>query len=123
MNFYTSLSNKNQYINYIEKKFYPNCIIRNIKVGDFIKIEYYIFEENKKKIQFSEGLIINAKNIGAKKTFTLKQNILNIDLEQIFCLYSPNIISIIRKYSYKLKRSKLFFIKNIKNKSINLKKI
>ncbi len=118
MNSIINISNKQQYIQIIENKFYQiNLEIykNKLKVGDFIFINYSILEE-KKKIQSSEGLIINIKGIGIKKTYTIRRNLLGINLEQKFFLYSPNIVSIFKKYSFKIKHAKLFFIRKLHRK-------
>lgn len=92
-----------------------------ISVGDIIRIGYLIPEGNKERTQYYEGLIIAQKNRGLGKTVTLRRTVQNIGLEQVFFLNSPKIVSIIKKQSSKVRRAKLYFMRNLKGKATRLK--
>lgn len=106
--------------NIIKKKYLLKYNIYLIRIGNIINITYSIIENNKKKYINYEGLIINIKNKGLHKTFTIRNNIQNIGFEQIFFFYSPNIINIKKIKSFNIKRSKLFYIRNIKKSIFNI---
>jgi large subunit ribosomal protein L19 len=97
-----------------------NCL--NLKVGNVIVIKYLTNKNNKNYIQTIEGLIISKKN-GINTNITIKRIIDDINITQIFYLNSPKIISIIIKNKYKIKKSKLYFLNNLKNKYKKLKTI
>lgn len=89
--------------------------------GDVIRVGYKIQEGEKERIQFSEGLVIAKKNRSLSKTFTLRRNVQGIGIEQIFFCHSPRIDSIVTKHQSKVRRSKLYFIRNLRGKAARLK--
>lgn len=91
------------------------------KPGDIVSVDYISFL-NKKKIQNFTGIVIFIKNKGLNTSFLLKKNFKGINVEKNFKLYSPFIKSIKLKIKNKFKKSKLYFLRKIKNKSLNLKK-
>jgi large subunit ribosomal protein L19 len=93
-----------------------------IQVGDIIRLNYLIPEGEKERIQSYEGLIISIKNRGIGKTFTLRRSIQGISVEQVFLGHSPKILSIIKKQSSKIRRSKLYFLRYLSGKSTRLKR-
>jgi large subunit ribosomal protein L19 len=118
--------NSIDYIQKIENKFIQNLSIseneRNlIRVGDILRIGYSIPEGEKERTQFYEGLVISKNNRGLGKTFTLRRSVQGIGVEQIFCLYSPKIISLLKKQSSKVRRAKLYFIRSLTGKAARLK--
>jgi large subunit ribosomal protein L19 len=111
-------------ISIIEKKFLrtDTFVQKNeLKVGDVVKIGYKIPEGEKERIQFYEGLVISKNNKNLGKTFTLRRTVQGIGIEQIFLLHSPKITSIIKKQSSKVRRAKLYFIRDLVGKSTRLK--
>lgn len=123
------------YIKLIENKFLKNALThnplkedlnqlrKNLKIGEIVKIGYIIPEGDKERIQYYEGLIISKKNRGLGKTFTLRRSVQGIGVEQIFLENSPKIISIFRKQLSKVRRAKLYFIRELKGKATRLKKL
>jgi len=92
-----------------------------IRVGEIVKIGYTIQEGDKERIQYFEGLIIAQQNKGLNRTFTLRRIVQGIGVEQIFVLNSPKITTVIRKQISKIRRSKLYFIRQLSGKSTRLK--
>lgn len=113
-------SNQNL-IKYVEKKYLKNYENYEPKIGDIIRLGYSIPEGEKERIQYYEGLVIAINNQGLGKSFCIRRTVQGIGIEQIFVLNSPKIISIIKKQSYKIRRSKLYFIRNLRGKSVKLK--
>lgn len=123
----TILKNKN-YVNYIENKYVENSYLtksynQTLNVGDIIRLGYLIPEGEKDRIQYYEGLIIAKKNRGLGKTFTLRRSVQGIGIEQIFLENSPKIVSILKKQSSKIRRAKLYFVRQLKGKAARLKKV
>lgn len=80
--------------------------------GDTIKVHYKIVEGGKTRIQPFEGIVIARKGTGNSKTFTVRRiGADNIGVEKIFPLFSPNIekIDIIKKG--RVRRSKLYYLR------------
>ena len=115
------------YVHYIETKAIEK-LNRNalneaykLQVGDVIKMGYIIPEGDKERTQYYEGLIISISNRGLGKTFTLRRSVQNVGVEQVFLIHSPKIVSLVKKQSSKVRRAKLYFIRNLRGKSTRLK--
>jgi large subunit ribosomal protein L19 len=105
----------------VEEKFLQKNNNIDIKTGDILKIAYKIQEGDKERIQNYEGLVICKQNRGLGKSFTLRRNVQGIGIEQIFLLNSPKIVSIVKKQSSKVRRSKLYYIRFLSGKATRLK--
>jgi large subunit ribosomal protein L19 len=114
------------FVKLIENKFLRNKEYSTkgeniIRVGEIVKIGYTIQEGDKERIQYFEGLIIAQQNKGLNRTFTLRRIVQGIGVEQIFILNSPKITTVIKKQISKIRRSKLYFIRQLSGKSTRLK--
>ena len=111
-------------IKYIEDKYLSTQEKRekcSIEIGDLIRISYSVSEGEKERIQYYEGLVIAINNRGLGKSFVLRRTVQGVGVEQIFVLNSPKIVSILKKQSSKVRRSKLYYIRNLRGKATNLK--
>jgi len=90
-----------------------NKEIIEFNAGDTVKVHYKIVEGDKSRVQPFEGIVISKKGTGASKTFTVRRiGADNIGVERIFPLYSPNIDKI-EVISYgKVRRAKLYYLRN-----------
>lgn len=107
-------------INNIEKAYLkPNIPL--INVGDTVKIGVLIQEGNKERVQFSEGVIIAIHKAQLNTTITLRRIFQSIGVEKVYLIHSPRItsIKIIRKS--KVKRAKLYYLRNKIGKATRLK--
>jgi large subunit ribosomal protein L19 len=93
-----------------------------IRVGDILKMGYFIPEGEKERLQLYEGIVISIQNKGLGKSFTLRRFVQGIGVEQIFVANSPKIASIQKKQSSKIKKAKLYFLRFLKGKSSRLKR-
>ena len=84
-----------------------------LQIGDIVKIGYTIQEGNKERTQYYEGVIIAKQNRGLGRTFTIRRMVQGIGVEQIFLFNSPKIISVVRKQMSKVRRSKLYFLRQL----------
>src|SRR5210317_118764 len=92
-----------------------------LKIGDSVKIGVKIIEGNKERIQFYEGTIIAKKNSSINTTITVRKVLQGIGIERIFLIHSPKIDSIKVLRSSKVRRSKLYYLRNLKGKASRLK--
>ena len=92
-----------------------------IRIGDSIKVGVKIIEGNKERVQFYEGTIIAKKNSSINTTITVRKILQGIGIERIFLLHSPKIDSIEILRSSKVRRSKLYYLRNLKGKASRLK--
>ena len=107
-------------INNVENSFMKKNI-PPIKIGDNIKVGVKIVEGNKERVQFYEGIIIAKKNSSINTTVTVRKTLQGIGIERIFLLHSPKIDSITVLRSSKVRRSKLYYLRNLKGKASRLK--
>jgi large subunit ribosomal protein L19 len=92
-----------------------------LKIGDNVKIGVKIIEGNKERIQFYEGTIIAKKNSSINLTITVRKTLQGIGIERIFLVHSPKLDSISVLRSSKIRRSKLYYLRNLKGKASRLK--
>ena len=112
--------NIQQTINIVEESFLKKDL-PSLKIGDNIKIGVKIIEGNKERVQFYEGTIITKKNSSINTTITVRKTLQGIGIERIFLIHSPKIDSIMVLRSSKVRRSKLYYLRNLKGKASRLK--
>ncbi|MEX0928776.1 MAG: 50S ribosomal protein L19 [Balneolales bacterium] len=89
--------------------------------GDTINVHYRVREGEKERIQQYEGLVIAMRGSGANKTFTVRKISNNVGVERIFPMYSPSIARIDIKRRNKVRRAKLYYIRELKGKAAKLR--
>ena len=95
----------------------------NFTVGENVKVHVRIREGNKERIQIFEGLVIAIKNTGLTKTFTVRKISYGIGVERTFLVNSPLIAEIEVVRTNKIRRSKLYYMRDRKGKSARLKEV
>ena len=91
------------------------------EVGDTVKLSIEIKEGAKERLQYYEGVIISIKNSGLSKTITVRRVLQNIGVERVFLITSPKIKAIELKRSSKVRRAKLYYLRNLSGKATRLK--
>ena len=112
--------NIQQTIHSVEKQFL-RVNLPTLKIGDNVKVGVKIIEGNKERVQFYEGTIIAKKNSSINTTITVRKTLQGIGIERIFLIHSPKIDSIKVLRSSKVRRSKLYYLRNLKGKASRLK--
>ena len=95
-----------------------------LKIGDNVKIGVKIIEGSRERVQFYEGTIIarkNKKNNLINTTITVRKILQGIGVERIFLINSPKISSIEVFSSSKVRRAKLYYLRDLKGKASRLK--
>ena len=87
------------------------------KVGDTVKVYFKIVEGNKERIQVFEGLVIARKNGGIRETFTVRKISFGVGVERTFPVYSPRIDKIEVVREGKVRRAKLYYIRDLDGKA------
>ena len=86
--------------------------IKSFKVGDTVKVHYKIVEGKTERIQVFEGLCIAKKRDGIKKTFKVRKISYGVGVERTFPLNSPRIQGVdVVRYG-RVRRSKLYYIRD-----------
>ncbi len=91
------------------------------KAGDTVNVHYRVREGEKERIQQYEGVVINERGSGANKTFIVRKMSGSVGVERIFPLYSPFIAKIDVKKRGKVRRSKLFYLRDLRGKAARIK--
>jgi large subunit ribosomal protein L19 len=94
--------------------------LQDFKVGDTIKVHVKIVEGEKERIQPFEGVVIRKKRGGIRSTFTVRKISYGIGVERIFSLHSPRIDRIDLISRGKVRRAKLFYLRNLKGKAARI---
>ena len=91
------------------------------KSGDTVTISYRIKEGNKERIQQSRGVVIRISGEGEKKRFTVRKMSENVGVERIFPIESPFIEQIVVNKVGRVRRSKLYYLRNLTGKKARIK--
>jgi large subunit ribosomal protein L19 len=94
-----------------------------LKIGDNLKVGVKIIEGNKERVQFYEGTLIAKKNSSINTTITVRKVFQGIGIERIFLIHSPKVDSITVIRSAKVRRSKLYYLRNLKGKASRLRQV
>ena len=100
----------------IVKKEYPS-----FKAGDTISVHYKIREGNKERLQIYQGVVIQRNSTGANETFTVRKMSNGVGVERIFPINSPNIDKIDVNNLGKVRRAKLFYLRELTGKAARIK--
>ena len=101
---------------YIEKKDFPD-----FSSGDTITVYYEIREGEKVRTQFFRGVVIQIKGEGLSKSFTIRKMSGTVGVERIFPLNLPTIQKIEINKKGKVRRSKIYYFKNLRGKKARIK--
>nr|WCH55406.1 ribosomal protein L19 [Hypnea brasiliensis] len=113
--------NVNSNIIYDIENQYKKKKIPNIQVGDSVKIGVLIKEGNKERIQISEGVVISKNNSNLNTTITVRKVLQNIGVEKVYLIHSPRITQIDITRKSKIRRAKLYYLRNRSGKATRLK--
>ena len=102
------------------KKILGKRKIAEFFAGDTIKIGVRIFEGKRERIQYFEGVCIAKKNRNINSSFTVRKISFGEGVERTFALYSPIIGSIKIVRSGKVRRAKLYYLRDRKGKSARI---
>merc|ERR1711939_930182 len=102
------------------KKILAKKKIPEFFAGDTIKVGVRITEGKRERIQYFEGVCIAKKNRSINSSFTVRKISFGEGVERTFALYSPNVDSIKVIRSGKVKRAKLYYLRDRKGKSARI---
>lgn len=95
----------------------------NFSVGDTVKVHFEIIEGKTKRIQIFEGIVLCIKNEGVRKTFTVRKTSYGVGVERVFPVYSPRVIKVEIVRPAKVRRAKLYYIRNKVGKAAKVKEL
>ena len=92
-----------------------------IYVGDTVKVGIKITEGNKQRVQPYEGVVIAKRHGGLNKTITVRRIFQGIGVERVFMLHSPQVASLKVERRGKVRRAKLFYLRDRVGKATRVK--
>ena len=97
--------------------------ITPFNVGDTVKVSVKVVEGDKERIQAYEGVCIAKKGSGIRENFTVRRVSFGIGVERTFPLHSPRIsnIEVVRKG--KVRRAKLYYLRECQGKAAKIKEV
>jgi large subunit ribosomal protein L19 len=90
------------------------------KAGDNITVTYKIVEGDKTRLQSFKGDVIQRRSSGATETFTVRKISDGIGVERIFPVHSPSIESVVLNKRGKVRRARIFYLRNLRGKAARI---
>ena len=93
----------------------------DFNVGDTLRVFVKVVEGNRERLQAFEGTVIARRNGSCRETFTVRRTSYGVGVERTFPLHSPRVdsITVIRKG--KVRRAKLYYLRNLSGKAAKVK--
>lgn len=95
--------------------------VLRVHPGDTVAVTIWVIEGNKKRLQIFEGIVIAIKNRGLHSSFTLRKITSGEGVERVFQTYSPVIKDINIKKRGIVRKSKLYYLRNLSGKAARIK--
>ncbi|QGH34516.1 50S ribosomal protein L19 [Gracilibacillus salitolerans] len=93
------------------------------RAGDTVKVHVKVVEGNRERIQVFEGVVIKRQNGGISETFTVRKISYGVGVERTFPVHSPRIDKIEVSRRGKVRRAKLYYLRNLRGKAARIKEI
>ncbi len=113
---------KEKLIELVEKE-YLSQDLPKFKAGDTVAVHYKVKEGNKQRIQIFEGVVIRISGESIAKNFTVRKVSSGIGVERIIPLNSPLVDKIEVKKIGKVRRSRLYYLRELSGKAARIKEI
>ena len=97
--------------------------IPSFVVGDTVKVHVKIKEGDKERIQIFEGVVIARRNGDLRSSFTVRKISFGQGVERIFPLHSPIIDTIEVSKKGKVRRAKLYYLRNLRGKAAKIREV
>lgn len=90
-------------------------------IGDTVRVDVKIKEGSRERIQAFEGTVIARRGSGVSETFTLRRVAYGVGVERVFPVNSPNVVSLKVVRTGKVRRSKLYYLRDRVGKAARVK--
>ena len=98
--------------------------IPDLRSGDFVCVHIKVKEGGKERVQIFEGLVIATKHgKGLSATFTVRKESFGVGVERVFPLHSPRVVKVERTKQSRVRRSKLYYMRDLSGKNARLKEL
>ena len=105
---------------FIEKNM-PEKEAPSITVGDTVRVHLKVKEGNRERIQVFEGTVIAKKHGGINETITVRRISYGVGCEKVFPVHSPSIVSVTTVRKGKVRRAKLYYLRDRVGKKAKVK--
>ncbi|MBQ4228111.1 MAG: 50S ribosomal protein L19 [Clostridia bacterium] len=95
--------------------------VPSFKVGDTVKVEVKVVEGTRERLQAYEGVVIARRNGSCRETFTVRRTSYGVGVERTFPLHSPRVDSITVTRKGKVRRAKLYYLRERSGKAAKVK--
>ncbi len=107
----------------IEREQMEGAPERRFRVGDSVRVHVRIIEGEKERIQVFEGVLIAQKRGGIRSTITVRKVSYGVGVERVFPVYGPVIDRIEFVRRGKVRRNKLYYLRNLRGKAARIPEI
>jgi len=97
--------------------------IPNFRPGDTLKVHVKVIEGSRERVQLFEGVVIKRRGGGISETFTVRKISYGVGVERTFPLNTPKIEKIEVARRGKVRRAKLYYLRNLRGKAARIKEI
>ena len=97
--------------------------VAEFNVGDTVRVHGKIREGNHERIQIFEGTVIAKKHGGVEQTITVRRLSYGVGVEKVFPVHSPNIVNVETVRRGKVRRAKLYYLRNRVGKAAKVKEV
>ena len=104
---------------FVEKQKKAN--VPNVAIGDTVKVHLKVKEGNRERIQIFEGTVIAKKHGGIGETFTVRRISYGVGVEKVFPVHAPSIEKVEVVRHGKVRRAKLYYLRNRVGKAAKVK--
>lgn len=94
--------------------------IPDFSAGDDVEVHYSVVEGDKERVQIFKGLVIQRRGSGINETFTVRKISSGVGVERVFPLHSPRIVKVNCVRKGKVRRAKLYYIRNLRGKAARI---
>ena len=110
----------NEAVKFVHEQLTQGKTHPTFKAGDNVTVNYKIFEGNKERIQGFKGDVIKRQGHGQTATFTVRKISDGIGVERVFPIFSPNIDAIVLHKVGKVRRARLYYLRERSGKSARI---
>ncbi|NLY80299.1 MAG: 50S ribosomal protein L19 [Lysinibacillus sp.] len=95
----------------------------DFRPGDTVRVHVLITEGNRERIQIFEGVVIKRRGGGISETFTVRKISYGVGVERTFPVHTPKIAKLEVVRRGKVRRAKLYYLRNLRGKAARIKEI
>jgi len=92
----------------------------SFSVGDTVRVDIKVIEGDRERVQAFQGIVLQRRGSGLGETFTVRKVTQGVGVERVFPLHSPNVSAIRVLRKGKVRRAKLFYLRELKGKAARI---